>query len=156
MKQYILIFLLTFLGSIFLTPSFALCYANNGKMSSDNFEIIKPQNQNKSQLGITAPMAHDPVIIKCEEKYYLFCTGWGISSFVSDDMKHWKPQGGVFEQIPQWMKERIPGFRGHMWAPDIIYHNGEYHLYYSCSTFGKNRSFIGHAVNKTLDRESKD
>ena len=156
MKQYIFLLLLTFGVITIPSSSVAPCYAKDGKLLSDVFETDKRQEQLKLQDGITSPVVHDPVIIKCEEKYYLFCTGWGISSFVSDDMKHWKPQGGVFEQIPQWMKERVPGFRGHMWAPDIIYHNGEYHLYYSCSTFGKNRSFIGHAVNKTLDRESKD
>ncbi len=50
--------------------------------------------------------------------------------------------------------DSVPGYRGHTWAPDIIYHNGLWHLYYSCSTFGKNGSAIGHAVNKTLDPAS--
>ena len=156
MKQYILSAILYVLIGT-LTPSLA---RTSHSAESGDYSIhetrFEEQEQARFRHDPTAPMVHDPVLIKCEDKYYLFCTGWGISTFVSDDMKHWKAQGGVFEQIPQWMKDRIPGFRGHMWAPDIIYHNGEYHLYYSCSTFGKNRSFIGHAVNKTLDRSSQE
>src|SRR6185369_15576524 len=38
-----------------------------------------------------------------------------------------------------------------LWAPDISYFNGQYHLYYSVSTFGSNRSSIGLATNQTLD-----
>ena len=50
----------------------------------------------------------------------------------------------------------MPGYWGHTWAPDISYRNGEWHLYYSCSTFGKNGSAIGLAVNKTLDPKSPE
>ncbi len=42
------------------------------------------------------------------------------------------------------------------WAPDILYFNGKYHLYYSISTFGSNRSCIGLVTNTTLDPQSKD
>lgn len=37
-----------------------------------------------------------------------------------------------------------------------LYFNGLWHLYYSGSTFGKNRSVIGLATNKTLDQKSPD
>ena len=47
----------------------------------------------------------------------------------------------------------VPGLRG-IWAPDISYFNGKYHLYYSASTFGSNRSSIGLATNQTLDPSS--
>lgn len=43
-----------------------------------------------------------------------------------------------------------------IWAPDISFYNGKYHLYYSVSTFGSNRSVIGLATNVTLNRESDD
>ena len=42
------------------------------------------------------------------------------------------------------------GLRG-IWAPDVSYFANAYHLYYSVSTFGSNRSSIGLATNKTLD-----
>jgi arabinan endo-1,5-alpha-L-arabinosidase len=37
-----------------------------------------------------------------------------------------------------------------LWAPDISYFGGSYHLYYSASTFGSNRSCIGHATKTNL------
>jgi arabinan endo-1,5-alpha-L-arabinosidase len=52
--------------------------------------------------------------------------------------------------------QTIPGFRGHIWAPDISYHNGQYYLYYAVSAFGKNTSAIGVATNKTLDPSDKN
>jgi arabinan endo-1,5-alpha-L-arabinosidase len=100
---------------------------------------------------------HDPVMIKQNDKYYLFCTGAGISVFSSKDMRNWRREKQVFAQTPEWVVKAIPRFRGNsMWAPDISYHNGKYYLYYSVSAFGKNTSCIGVAVNKTLDSASAD
>lgn len=104
----------------------------------------------------TAISVHDPVMIRQDSIYYVFCTGWGISVFSSTDMKHWKPQNPVFAKAPQWAVDAIPGFKGHIWAPDISYHNGQYYLYYAVSAFGKNTSCIGVATNKTLDAASHD
>ena len=38
--------------------------------------------------------------------------------------------------------------------PDIVRVGDEYRLYYSCSTFGSNRSVIGLVTNRTLDPDS--
>jgi arabinan endo-1,5-alpha-L-arabinosidase len=110
----------------------------------------------QSLNGDTLPVVHDPVMIKQDSMYYVFCTGWGISVYSSKDMKHWKPQSPVFAKAPEWAVQTIPGFRGHIWAPDISYHNGQYYIYYAVSAFGKNTSAIGVATNKTLDTTSKD
>ncbi len=40
--------------------------------------------------------------------------------------------------------------------PDISFHNGLYYFYYSISSFARNASYIGVAVNKTLDKTSPD
>ena len=40
--------------------------------------------------------------------------------------------------------------------PEISHFGGSYHLYYAISQFGRNRSIIGLATNKTLDRDSPD
>src|SRR6516162_426217 len=98
----------------------------------------------------TSISVHDPVIIRQDSTYYIFCTGFGVSVFSSTDMKHWKKEKAVFSSGPQWAVQTIPGFRGHIWAPDISYHNGQYYLYYAVSAFGKNTSAIGLATNKTL------
>ncbi len=94
---------------------------------------------------------HDPVMIKQNRNYYLFCTGRGISVWSSSDMVSWKKENPVFEKAPEWAVKAVPGFKGHIWAPDIHYHKGRYYLYYSVSAFGKNTSCIGLATNSTLD-----
>jgi arabinan endo-1,5-alpha-L-arabinosidase len=99
---------------------------------------------------------HDPVMIRQDSVYYLFCTGMGISKFSSTDMKNWKQEKPVFPQPPEWALKTVKGYRGHTWAPDISFHDGKYYLYYSVSAFGKNTSAIGVAVNKTLHSSSPD
>src|SRR4051794_4586664 len=76
---------------------------------------------------------HDPVMAKEGNTYYLFCTGMGISGYSSQDMVNWKQEKPVFSVAPQWAVDAIPGFKGHIWAPDISFHDGQYYLYYSVS-----------------------
>jgi arabinan endo-1,5-alpha-L-arabinosidase len=102
------------------------------------------------------PVVHDPVMIKEGSTYYLFCTGMGISVFSSTDMETWKREASVFSAPPTWAIDAVQGFKGHIWAPDITYRNGEYYLYYSVSAFGKNTSCIGVATNKTLNPADKN
>jgi arabinan endo-1,5-alpha-L-arabinosidase len=99
---------------------------------------------------------HDPVMIKQDSMYYLFCTGRGISVWSSSNMKDWKRENPVFATPPEWATKAIPAYRGHTWAPDIYFHDGLYYLYYSVSAFGKNTSCIGVATNKTLHPASPD
>ncbi len=102
-------------------------------------------------------IVHDPVAIEADGKYYMFGTGPGIESGVSDDIVNWtKYTSQVFDPMPDWFKKEVPNFNGHIWAPDIIYRNGKYYLYYSISSFGSNLSAIGVATNTTLDRNNKD
>lgn len=97
------------------------------------------------------PITHDPVVAKQGDTYYLFCTGPGITSFISKDLKTWKQAAPVFAEYPEWALDVAPGFNGHIWAPDISFHNNTYYLYYSVSAFGKNTSAIGVTTNKTLN-----
>ena len=64
--------------------------------------------------------------------------------------------GRVFEEVPSWTGELIPGSTDHLWAPEVHFRSGKWHLYYSVSTFGKNRSAIGLATNVTLDPTRDD
>lgn len=99
---------------------------------------------------------HDPCIIKQGRDFYVFSTGNGIPIRRSRDLVHWEFIGQLFaENVPAWAKEKIPNATM-IWAPDIAYFGGRYHLYYSVSSFGSNRSFIGLATNKTLDPKSND
>ena len=95
---------------------------------------------------------HDPVVIKGEDAYYLFCTGAGIPMRRSEDLIKWEIPFPpvVFAKMPDWARQAIPG-QNDFWAPDISFFNNKYHLYYAVSTFGKNRSVIGLATNVTLN-----
>ncbi len=104
----------------------------------------------------TRPIAHDPAIATQGDTIYAFSTGFGVMQMHSLDLKNWVVDGPCLEELPQWIKERRPDASMHLWAPDIIYANGLWHLYYCSSVFGKNISVIGHLTNKTLNRNSKD
>ncbi len=101
-------------------------------------------------------IVHDPVMIQENDTYYLFCTGWGITAWSSPNMKTWTKEEPVFNKAPQWAKDAVKDFKGHMWAPDISHFNNQYYLYYSVSSFGKNTSCIGLATNKTLNPKDPD
>jgi arabinan endo-1,5-alpha-L-arabinosidase len=94
---------------------------------------------------------HDPVMIRQDGIFYLFATGRGISVWSSPDLVHWTRLAPVFREPPAWAVEAVATFRGHIWAPDISFHDGKYYLYYSVSAFGKNTSCIGLATNTTLN-----
>lgn len=108
--------------------------------------------------GAITPV-HDPCIIREDDNYYIFSTGWldsptgALPWRRSKDLVSWESTGSVFASIPQWAQQAIPGMPG-IWAPDISFFSGQYHLYYSCSTVGSNRSAIGLATNETLDARS--
>jgi arabinan endo-1,5-alpha-L-arabinosidase len=110
---------------------------------------------NERMQGDFAPV-HDPCIIKQGDTYYIFSTsvkadtGGHVACRRSRDLVNWERAGFVFAQVPQWARDDVPGTKG-IWAPDISFFNGLYHLYYSVSTFGSNTSVIGLATNKTLD-----
>lgn len=110
----------------------------------------------QGQKTIRNPFVHDPVMAVSGDTTYLFSTGNGISVFASTDRINWRVLDPVFKNAPQWAVDLIPGYKGHTWAPDIIYYEGRYHLFYSCSTFGKNRSAIGHATSLTLNPDAPD
>ena len=97
------------------------------------------------------PMAHDPVMAKDGDTYYLYATGMGIQQMTSKDLKTWTvlPQP-VMTVIPGWTTDSVPGFGNHVWAPDVIKWHGTWWMAYSCSTFGKNGSAIGLLSSRSL------
>ena len=107
-------------------------------------------------VEVVRPIVHDPVILEQDGVYYMFHTGPGITSWRSHDRVHWDTIDPVFPTLPAWMHATIDGFTGHIWAPDISYHNGKYYLYYSVSAFGRNTSCIGLATNDTLNPDEEN
>lgn len=113
--------------------------------------VVPAQDFRERNRYTVNPMVHDPVMAQEGNTYYIYSTGMGLSVMSSTDLKTWRHEAPVFQQPPVWAVESIKGYKGHTWAPDLIYHNGNYHLFYSCSTFGKNTSAIGHAWRPTLN-----
>ena len=105
---------------------------------------------------------HDPSnIIKHEGVYHVFGTGHGdpangvpVQTMVhktSTDLINWKTVQPVWStnQIPDWVYNYVPNFGGIFWAPEVIFMNGKYHLYYSVS-MGDRESAIGVATSTDL------
>src|SRR5574344_1634556 len=134
-------------------------YYTKADIKTDSL-VHKKQNVSRrfrpQKFDSLCPMIHDPVAIKQKGTYHLFFTGQGISALSSKDLKTWKVERPLFHDDPSWINDALPGFRGGYWAPDIIYYQNRYHVFYACSAFAKNTSVIGHASSPTLDPQSPE
>jgi arabinan endo-1,5-alpha-L-arabinosidase len=106
--------------------------------------------------GNTEPVL-DPSIIHVGSTYYAFSTDVNpvtVNSLpirCSQDKVNWTLCGSVFPNgMPSWASQLVPGIQG-LWAPDISFFNGEYHVYYAGSTFASQQSYIALATNTTLN-----
>ena len=57
----------------------------------------------------------------------------------------------MFSALPSWVATTVPA-AVNIWAPDLSFFNGVYHLYYAVSSFGSQNSAIGLATSPTLDQ----
>jgi arabinan endo-1,5-alpha-L-arabinosidase len=105
-----------------------------------------------SLTGVTAPI-HDPTLVRAGGIYYVFATGQGIPIHCSKDMIYWDNCGKALPAYPAWVYKAVPGVTD-LWAPDVVFWDWKFHLYFSASTFGSNRSAIGLATTVTLDPDS--
>ena len=104
---------------------------------------------------------HDPAMARQGGTYYVFSTGdpagvigaGNIQIRTSRDLKSWRYTGTVFARKPAWITSAL-GSIPNLWAPDISYFGGRWHLYYAGSSFGSNNSVIGLATSPTLDPRS--
>ncbi|AYF28218.1 arabinan endo-1,5-alpha-L-arabinosidase [Micromonospora tulbaghiae] len=92
---------------------------------------------------------HDPTVVKRPDGTYLVAhTGDNVALKTSADRVTFRNAGAVFPGGAPWTSTYTGGARN-LWAPDLSYRNGRYHLYYSASTFGSNRSAIFLATSTT-------
>lgn len=110
------------------------------------------------EFGSRGVRAHDPsTIVKCKDRYWVFHTGRGVMSYSSTNLVQWQSGPRVMSPAPDWVQKEVPeNQNSHFWAPDVIHVGGQYLLYYSVSSFGKNRSVIALATNPTLDPDDPD
>ena len=99
---------------------------------------------------------HDPSrITLCGSKYYIYGTGPNIPMRVSTDLIHWTNGPPVLAHVPEWAHQAVPKAQGDLaWAPDVLFLDGKYWLFYSYSTFGSRVSAIGFVTSPTLDSDS--
>jgi len=97
---------------------------------------------------------HDPVMIEADGVWYEFQTGPRIYGKTSENLTQWDGTPSALGATnPAWVADRVPGATD-LWAPDVSFFEGQYHLYYSASTFGSNTSCIGHATRPSLSSGS--
>lgn len=122
--------------------------------------------------GVSAEQCADPDVIRSEtpgdDAWYLFCTRdalvtgetdesgeprfYSIPSYRSTNLVDWEFQGEALNTRPAWIGN------GDMWAPDVVFLNGSYHLYYTATNTAANpdtnpdnkRSAIGVATSPSL------
>lgn len=115
--------------------------------------------------GGVAPSCADPMVIHGQQPrdsyWYLYCTSDALDStlgadgkpvihnvpmFRSSDMTTWKYAGDAFPTKPGWVAPD-----GGVWAPDVTYQNGKYHLYYAASntTLPGGGSAVGVALSSS-------
>jgi len=113
-----------------LTEADAATYPNPGRVTGDTG-------------------THDPSVVRAPDgRYILAATGNNLSLKTSTDRTAWRNAGAVWPGGAPWTTAYTNGGRN-LWAPDISYHNGQYYLYYSASTFGSQRSAIFLATSPT-------
>lgn len=98
------------------------------------------------------PGAHDPsTMVKRNGVYHIWTTGDQIYHLTSTDLINWQPAAPVFAAgtWPGWINTAVPGFKGIFWAPECVFKNGKYYMYYSCSLGGR-LSAIGLATSPDL------
>jgi arabinan endo-1,5-alpha-L-arabinosidase len=93
--------------------------------------------------------AHDPAGMAVGKTVYLYATG--LAAKTSTNLMSWAAAANPLA-LPAWARAATNATN--LWAPDVSYFGGLYHLYYAASTFGSNVSCIGHATRAAIDSGS--
>jgi arabinan endo-1,5-alpha-L-arabinosidase len=93
---------------------------------------------------------HDPCVIEESGVVYELNTGPLLPGKTSTDLAAWRSAPSAFSKNPAWIASKIPSATD-LWAPDLSYFGGQFHLYYAASSFGSNTSCIGHATRAHMN-----
>lgn len=109
----------------------------------------------KAQLAGAVTGTHDPAIAEDHGHFYVFATGGArpgqLPVRCSPNLKNWTRCGAVFPAgIPAWIAAISPATPD-LWAPDVSFFDGLFHLYYVFSIIGKQTSGIALVTSPTLD-----
>lgn len=97
------------------------------------------------------PILADPTVLKDPVSGVFYAYGtqddWGdgkgsrlVPVLQSKDLTDWSVVGAAFERKPKWKKD------GGLWAPEMVYDNGKYVMYYAYSTWGDANPGVGVAT----------
>lgn len=98
--------------------------------------------------GGSAASCADPSVLRAhtagDRHWYLYCTSDALTeseqdaqgnpvihtvpTFRSTDLAHWNYVGDAFPAPPSWIAAT-----GNVWAPDVVFHDGRYLMYYAAS-----------------------
>ena len=93
---------------------------------------------------------HDPSMILSGGTYYVFNSG--LWTRTSTNLSSWTNIAQLLSPHPAWIATTLPMVgTGDLWAPDVSFFNGLYHLYYAASTFNSKVSCIGHATRTAMN-----
>jgi arabinan endo-1,5-alpha-L-arabinosidase len=103
---------------------------------------------------------HDPAVIEQDGVAYLYWTGGNngtrIPARTTTNWTEWNnATGALGTSNPAWIDAEVTGQQGqsvqNLWAPDLSFFSGQYHLYYSASIFEQKNSCIGHATRASMN-----
>jgi arabinan endo-1,5-alpha-L-arabinosidase len=93
------------------------------------------------------------MIRNTDGRYWIFTTGDGVWAMSSSNANFadWRVEPTVFPRgtWPSWISNYVSGFQGFFWAPDVMFMNNQYYLYYSCAGIGAPAA-IGLATSANL------
>jgi arabinan endo-1,5-alpha-L-arabinosidase len=70
-----------------------------------------------------------------------------------DGGRTFSTRGAVFAEMPPWAAAVVPAATA-IWAPDVSFFSGRWHLYYALSSFGNNTSAVGLVTTPSLTSPS--
>ncbi|MBZ4191354.1 family 43 glycosylhydrolase [Niabella beijingensis] len=95
----------------------------------------------------------DPSVIRVGNTYYATGTSseWAphYPLFISGDLIHWKQSGYIFNKTPDWASSSF-------WAPELLYRNGIYYVYYTARKKSDGISCIGVATSEDPEKGFTD
>lgn len=112
------------------------------------------------RVPVTGDLAgvHDPVLQHEGGTYYLYYSHGGIHTLTSTDLVHWTKGPDAMAHEPGWVRAALPQSAvDDLWAPDLSWWGGQWHLYYAVSTWNASptrNSAVGYATSPTLDPEA--
>ncbi|MFB6308901.1 MAG: family 43 glycosylhydrolase [Haloarculaceae archaeon] len=102
---------------------------------------LTDSSSNHFHNPVYEPLFPDPSVVYDNGTYYAYCSNMDrdtesneklIQVIKSSDLVNWSYVGEAMSSYPDWKSN------GHLWAPNVVYYNNKYYLYYSYSVWGSN------------------